>query len=106
VVRYWPLADIKEVPTNVRFRGQSGHHTDLLLCPLMTQSGKHYVFTRIPRNDWETNGLGLQVGSVINGLFHMDLHLIVRLIIVVIALAMFWPQYWPVLAHRERVLTR
>jgi hypothetical protein len=41
-VRYWHLADIALGAQNVRFRGQSGHHSGKSghqKCPLMTQSG-------------------------------------------------------------------
>ena len=40
---------------------------------------------------------------MMNGLFHMDLHLTVRLVVAVVLLGMFWPRYWP-FAHRGRVL--
>ena len=52
-VRFWHLADINDLPMNVRYRGQSGHHpgksghqemsirgkADIKKCPLMSQSG-------------------------------------------------------------------
>ena len=41
---------------------------------------------------------------MMNGLFHMDLHLTVRLIIVVVLLGMFWPPYWLVLTRKGRGL--
>ena len=41
---------------------------------------------------------------MMNGLFHVDLHLTVRLIVVVVALVMFWSPYWLVLTRKGRVL--
>jgi hypothetical protein len=41
---------------------------------------------------------------MMNGLFHVDLHLTVRLIIVVVALVMFWSPYWLILTRKGRVL--
>src|SRR5262249_48521983 len=39
-VRSWPLADIPFVPSNRRFRGKSGHHSNVRQCLLLTQSGQ------------------------------------------------------------------
>src|SRR6516165_5964091 len=43
-VRFLHKADIATGSTDVRFRGQSGHHANLRECPLMTQS-RHSVPT-------------------------------------------------------------
>jgi hypothetical protein len=34
----WHIADVPHAPTNVRYRGQSGHDANGPLCRLMTQS--------------------------------------------------------------------
>jgi hypothetical protein len=38
-VRYWHFSDIPPAPTNVRYRGQSGHDADAEQCPLTTHNG-------------------------------------------------------------------
>ena len=40
-VRFWHFADIPPAPTNVRYRGYSGHDANWPLCRLMTQSGRY-----------------------------------------------------------------
>src|SRR4029078_3480386 len=38
-VSFWHFSDIQPALTNVRYWGESGHGSDLSVCPLMTQSG-------------------------------------------------------------------
>src|SRR6516164_6729661 len=54
-VRFWHKADIQFAPTNVRFRGKSGHRLDVSKCLLMTRrrrvqndSGQHPGTCRLP----------------------------------------------------------
>ena len=42
-VSFWYLADTRQCTANVRFRGQSGHALLHCTCPLLTQSGHHYL---------------------------------------------------------------
>ena len=49
-VRFWHKADMPITLRNVRFRGQSGHHADMLRCPLLTQSGHSVLRIAVTHN--------------------------------------------------------
>jgi len=48
-VAYWPLADITTVLIQVRFRGNSGHYTDVRRCLLLTSSRHGQTLLAISR---------------------------------------------------------
>src|SRR5262249_25748579 len=55
-VRFWHKTDILIASADVRFRGNSGHCSDTVECPLLTQSRRQRVQKERGRPRWTASG--------------------------------------------------